>query len=159
MKSPSQSVCSEAKNVPTTNASAERDFGMLDRLMRMKPKALDMVYEGMIMFNLNKTKEWRDSLPKEQLDDAMEKARKSKSLQKKLYLERKQAIHETRVEKLNLANQEKERKARNNALEKEKLNLEIANLGGIWVDENEVKEVISKFHSDKKKERSLENST
>ena len=60
LSNPSETLISEAKSVPTTNVLAERDFGMLDRLMRSKPKALDIVYEGIIMFKLNKTKQWRD---------------------------------------------------------------------------------------------------
>ena len=58
----SETLIFEAKSVPTTNTLAERDFGMLDRLMRSKPKALDIVYEGIIMFKLNKTKQWRHFL-------------------------------------------------------------------------------------------------
>ena len=52
----SESLIQVAKSVPATNADAERDFGMLDRLMKIKPKALDIVYEGIIMFNRNKMK-------------------------------------------------------------------------------------------------------
>ena len=33
----------EAMTASTTNADSERDFGMVDRLMRVKPKALDLV--------------------------------------------------------------------------------------------------------------------
>ena len=93
-------MISESKSVPTTNALAERDFGMLDRLMRSKPNALDIVYEGIIMFRLNKTKQWRDSLSKKELSSVMAIARKSKKLQKKTYFERKLKIHEQRVQKL-----------------------------------------------------------
>ena len=63
----------EAKNVVATNADPERDFGMLDRLMKIKPKALDLVYEGIIMFNRNKTAEWRNNLRPEKLKVVMEK--------------------------------------------------------------------------------------
>ena len=64
--------------VSTTNADPEQDFEMLDRLMRVKPKALDLVYEGVIMFHKNKTAKWRDQLNEENLGKAMECARKSK---------------------------------------------------------------------------------
>ena len=67
--------------VSTTNADPERDFGMLDRLMRIKPKALDLVYEGVIMFRKNKTAKWRDLLSEENLAKAIECARKSKEQQ------------------------------------------------------------------------------
>ena len=45
---------------------------MLDRLMKLKPKALDIVYEGIIMFTANNTRSWHDCLPKEQFDIAMD---------------------------------------------------------------------------------------
>ena len=83
LNNPSEELVQQAVSVPTTNADAERDFGMLDRLMKLKPKALDIVYEGIIMYNRNKTKEWRNSLSKEQLAVVTKKARCSKSLQKK----------------------------------------------------------------------------
>ena len=47
--------------MPTSNVVSEQDFGLLDALVKLKPKALDIVKEGVIMYKLNKTKEWRDS--------------------------------------------------------------------------------------------------
>ena len=44
----------EAMTDSTTNANPERDFGMLNRLMRVKPKALDLVFEEVIMFLKNR---------------------------------------------------------------------------------------------------------
>ena len=67
----------------------EPDFGVLDRLMQIKPKALDFVYEGLTMFAKNKTNLWRDQLSKEQLEMAMESARRSKQKQKDIYIQRK----------------------------------------------------------------------
>ena len=51
---------SETKSVPRTNVGVERDFGMLDRIMRLKPNASVLVYEGIIMSVRNKTSEWRN---------------------------------------------------------------------------------------------------
>ena len=39
---PDQNLCQESVSVPTTNANPEQDFGILDRLMKLKPKALFM---------------------------------------------------------------------------------------------------------------------
>ena len=64
---PDEDLQRDSIAVPTTNASRERDFGILDRLMKVKPKALDLVYEGMIMFTRNNTSKWRGSLTKEKL--------------------------------------------------------------------------------------------
>ena len=73
--SPDESLCQESVSFPTTNANPEQDFGMLDRLMKLKPKALDIVYEGIIMLTANNTRSWHDCLPKEQFDITMDFAR------------------------------------------------------------------------------------
>ena len=52
--------------------------------MKLKPKAVQIIYEGMIMFTRNNTSKWRDSLSKEKLAKAMKFARESKSKQKQL---------------------------------------------------------------------------
>ena len=87
----------DASFVNTTNVVCERDFGVLDRLMRIKPKALDFVYEGLIMFSKNKTNLWRDQLSKEHLEMAMESARKSKQKQKELCIQRKKEIFQKKL--------------------------------------------------------------
>ena len=61
---PSEELIMEAKSTATTNAEAEQDFGMLDRLKKLKPKALDLTLEGMIMYQRNDTTSWRKKLPK-----------------------------------------------------------------------------------------------
>ena len=86
---PNDELRRESMGVPTTNANQERDFEILDRLMKLKPKALDIIYEGMIMFTRNNTSKWRDSLSKEELTKAMKFARESKSKQKQLYIKEK----------------------------------------------------------------------
>ena len=44
-------------SAPATNANPKGDFGMLDRLMKLKPKTLDIVYEGIIKLTADNTKE------------------------------------------------------------------------------------------------------
>ena len=86
-----QELVKETQSVDTTNVEAERDFGMLDRLMKLKPKALDIVHESIIMFTRNKTGEWRDKLSEENLKKAMNFAKNSKKQQKLMYLAKKNA--------------------------------------------------------------------
>ena len=86
-----QELVKETQSVDTTNVEAERDFGMLDRLMKLKPKALDIVHESIIMFTRNKTGEWRDKLSEENLKKAMNFAKNSKKQQKLMYLAKKKA--------------------------------------------------------------------
>ena len=82
---PDQNLCQKILSVPTTNANPEQDFGMLDRLMKLKPKALYILHEGIIMFTANNTRGWCDRLPKDQFDIAMGLARESKKLLGEVY--------------------------------------------------------------------------
>ena len=104
-----QELAKETQSVNTTNVEAERDFGMLDRLMKLKQKALDILHESIIMFTRNKTGEWKDKLSEENLKKAMNFARNSKKQQKLVYLAKKKHIQKTRVAKLCKCMEEKER--------------------------------------------------
>ena len=128
---PDQNLCQETLSVPTTNANPEQDFGMLDRLMKLKPKALDIVYEGIIMFTANNTRGWRDRLPKDQFDITMGFARESKKLQREVYFKKKKKnmIQATRAKRLEKNMEEKRRKDMNLVLKKERLVKEIEKVG------------------------------
>ncbi|XP_066935310.1 reticulocyte-binding protein 2-like [Clytia hemisphaerica] len=154
-KNPSDSLISEASSAPTTNVSAERDFGMLDRLLKLKPKALDLSIEGIIMFNTNKTKEWRNSLSKEKLSEVMEAARKSKEKQKKLYHKRKEIIFEQRATKLANEYEERKQKEVNLVLEKERLAIEIESHGGLWSNEEKVSSALESMNTIKEKREAI----
>ena len=76
--------CSEdlrkvSTSVLKTNAVSERDFGMLDRLIREKPNANQITLEAIIMTQTNKTSALRDSLPEEKRKRMMEWARLSQN--------------------------------------------------------------------------------
>ena len=47
----------ETVSVSTTNSIEERNFGMLDRLIREKPNANMITYKSIIMNRTNKTPE------------------------------------------------------------------------------------------------------
>ena len=73
-----QELLKETESVNTTNVETEQDFGKLDKLMKLKPKALDIVHESTIMFTRNKTSQWRDKRSEENLKKAMNFAENSK---------------------------------------------------------------------------------
>ena len=56
---PCEQLYKETVSVSTTNSIAERNFGMLDRLIREKPNANMLTYKAIIMNRSNKTSEWR----------------------------------------------------------------------------------------------------
>ena len=130
----------------------EPDFGVLDRLMQIKPMALDFVYEGLTMFAKNKTNLWRDQLSKEQLEMAMESARRFKQKQKdvcKKEIFQKKALHlQSNVE-------EKQPKEKLLALEKEKLLKQLNGLGGGGGRSTDVEKRLQMFFTDKEKKFAL----
>ena len=65
---------------------------MLNRLIRVNPKALDLVYEEVIMFCKNETAKRKDQLSDENLGKAMECPKKSKPQQRHLYIKNKKEI-------------------------------------------------------------------
>ena len=60
------------ESLATTNIDPERDLEMLDCLMKLKTKALDLAYKENIMYVRNKTSEWRDKLSEEKPDKALD---------------------------------------------------------------------------------------
>ena len=89
----------QTESVPRTNVGVERDFGMLDRIMRLKPSATVNVYESVIMSVRNKTSEWRKGLPARQREEFMEFARKSVQDQRREYAHRVKTLWAQREEK------------------------------------------------------------
>ena len=53
-----ETLIAEVASVPTTNVSPERDFAVLDRLLREKPNAHTVALEAIIMFAHNRTAKW-----------------------------------------------------------------------------------------------------
>ena len=54
---PCEQLYKETGSVSTTNSIVERNFGMIDRLIREKPNANMITYEAIIMSRSNKTLE------------------------------------------------------------------------------------------------------
>ena len=78
---PCEQLYKETVSVSTTNSIAERNFGMLDRLIRKKPNASMIIYEAIIMNRSNKISEWRKNLSPEKRSLMMKWARESATKQ------------------------------------------------------------------------------
>ena len=48
----------ETASVPPTNVAPERDFAVLDRILREKPNASLVALESLILYSHNKTSQW-----------------------------------------------------------------------------------------------------
>jgi len=73
----SETLRKDTMSVSTTNSMTERNFGMLDRLIREKPNANMITYESIIMNATNKTSVWKDSLSAEKSQSVMKWERES----------------------------------------------------------------------------------
>ena len=133
--SPTEELIQQCKSVPTTNAEAERDFGMLDRLKKLKPQALDLTIEGIIICQQNKTKNWHDKLSTDALEKVMASARKSKKMQKEQYRKRMAEIQKALVQKMENKEKKKQEKERQLLIQKEQLTNQINEYGGLWSKE------------------------
>ena len=82
--------------MPKTNVSVERNFRMLDRAMKCKPKANTNCLESIIMYSKTKTGKWLSNLSNEKRTKFMKAARKQKRVQKQKYAMRAKKIWESR---------------------------------------------------------------
>ena len=95
--------------------------GILDGIIKLKPKDLDLAYGGNITYLSNKTSQWRDKLSKETLGKALDFAKKSQSKDKALYFKNKKNNSRKKAMKLKHGMEEKEKKEKTEPEEKEKL--------------------------------------
>ena len=145
----------QAVNVPATNMASERDFGVFDLLLHLRPAARLISHEALVMWTNNKTTAWLNSLSPEDKEKCMADARANTGAILARYKERKEKIFQQRKEKLlekQRAKEEAERKLR-----QQRLNLvnSIAELGGPWKSEKDIKDGLMKFASEKERQKAL----
>lgn len=135
---PSPELLAQAANVPATNMASERDFGVFDLLLHLKPAARLISHEALVLWTNNKTTSRLNSLSPEDKQMCMAEARANTSKIIARYKERKEKIFQQRKEKLvekQRAKEEAERKQR-----QQRLNLvsSITELGGPWKSEKRI---------------------
>ena len=131
---PCEQLYEETVSVSTTNSIAERNFGMLDRLIREKQNANMIIYEAIIMNRSCKTSEWSKNLSPEKKSLMRKCARESAIQQYQLFkqcrIELRKAKNEKRLDKTEEARKKECRKR----LIKERLWAEIIiQYGGLWL--------------------------
>ena len=122
--------------------------------MKLKPKALDLAYEGNILYIINRTNEWRNKLTPEELDKVPEFAKKPKSRQKASYFWNKKLMFERKNKKLKERMEQKGKKEKRNAEENERLIRQLNGFGGLW-DLDVVDTKLGKLSSEKEKRLAL----
>jgi len=121
----SETLRKDTMSVSTTNSMAERNFGMLDRLIREKPNANMITYESIIMNATNKTSVWKDSLSAEKSQSVMKWERES-----------------VRSQVWRLKDENKTRS---------EVSSKISEIGGLWLEEDQVEVKLNGLGSEKEK--------
>ena len=102
------------------------------------------------MSSKSKTNLWRDQLSKEQLEMAMEIARRFKKKRKELYIQRKKETFQKKDLRLQANVDEKQQKEKLLALEKEKLLKQLNDFWGLW-GSADLEKRLPMFFADKEK--------
>ena len=144
-------LMNETVSVKRTNVDSERDFGMLDVLMRLRPRAWCIVHESLVMLKRNKMLEWLDGLDEKRMKEVMEVGRKSVEVQRKEYLERMGEIERKKSEKVDEKFREKQRKEVNAQIRKEKVSADLNEVGGLWMNEDDLEVNVSGMNEKEKR--------
>ena len=104
---PSESLKQSTSNVPTTNVVSERDFAILDMLVRQKPNATTLALESLTMWLNNNTKKWMEGLDPSKKTELLKEAREGATTAHAKFQLRKQQLLEQKKNKLLLKQTEK----------------------------------------------------
>ena len=148
---PDSTLKTQTVSVNTTNNIAERNFGMLDRLIREKPNANLITYESIIMCRTNNMSEWRDSLTSEKRAQMMKWARESTAKQYEDFKARRIQVLKQKNEKRLQKIEEIKKKETRLRIVKEKLCIEISKHGGLWMTEESVDEKLKEYETESAK--------
>ena len=120
--------------MPKTNVCVERDFGMLDRIMNIKPSASVVAIEAMIMATKNRTCQWARALPQHERDKYMSWAKESKESQRKQYADRVKKLWEERQDKIRERKKTDEDKLQTSNEQNQDVYREVHEVcGGVWM--------------------------
>ena len=96
----SDKLQTQTSNVPTTNTVSERDFSVLDLLMRTKPNATVLAQEALTMWAYKKTSAWLQNRSSTEKSDILKEARENATKLKEKFETRKYEIKEKKMKML-----------------------------------------------------------
>ena len=145
---------SQTLSVKKTNTVSERDFAMLDRLIREKPHSTILALEAHILFSNNKTSTWFVSQTPEVQEELMETARKMGRKHKKKFQERLDSIHLKRSELLKDREQAKHASEKRLLLQREKITSDMIQYG-LWQSVEDIEKHLKILKSETQKRDAL----
>ena len=145
---------SQTLSVKKTNTVSERDFAMLDRLIREKPHSTIIALEAHILFSNNKTSSWFASQTPEVQGELMETARRMSQKHKKKFQERLAMIQQKRSELLKMREQAKHASEQRILLQKEKITSDMIQYG-LWQSVEDIDNHLKLAKSETQKREAL----
>ncbi len=145
---PQENIRAISQCVPTTNVISERDFAMLDWLMKFKPHSSTLHKSTLIQWKNNKTAAYLDSLDSNDREKLLEKARKNAPKIASDYKASQLVLREEKLAKLQSKQEEKEKKEENAAAKAVSLTNKLVKFGGVWSSVDEVEGKISNYKSE-----------
>ncbi|CAH1267617.1 Hypp3773 [Branchiostoma lanceolatum] len=148
---PTEAERQKSQHVPTTNVVSERDFAVLDNLLRAKPYATSLSFEAYIMWLNNQTSTWLKNLSAEDKERHMTYARTHASSVREKFQEKKKQIKEQRLQTLLEKQRVKEEKLKRARAKKVALADKVMQIGGVWKSPEEVEEQMEAMSSEQVK--------
>ena len=126
--------------------ASERDFAILDLLIRLKPHATILAYEALIMWQNTGTLACLQEKSDEHKQKLMESARKGASEAQSRYRERRKILQSQKLEKLKIKKNSKEETPHKAQKQKVKAILNLSRLGLlVWTQVEEVDNELAKI--------------
>ena len=138
--------------VPATNIASERDFAILDRLMRCKPSASTTCLEALTLWMNNKTAQWFDSKSENEKKHLMDEARRNGQKIRETQKTRKEDLRKARLEKLEKKQKEKDDSERKKFETKLNLSNKLVETG-LWTTETDMNLVLKDLTDKEKREK------
>ena len=124
--------------VPKTNRKAESGFGFWDHLKKRCPSIKPPAAEARILWSMNKTSEWYESLDAEQQKQVMENAMKSTPAMLAKSKERERQMLELRAARLQEQREQVRQKEVKEVQKRMGWVAKVEALGGLWKSEEEM---------------------
>ena len=147
-------IVNETASVPTTNVAPERDFAVLDRMIREKPNANLVALESMILYSHNKSSLWLEQKTHEEKESLLKAARTLAPVIREKFKRRRKEIETRRGEALMQKEQAIAKRELKIVQEKEKLTKEIEVIS-LWMNKGDVESGLQSLKSRNEKIRVL----
>ena len=142
---PTTKIVNETQSVPATNVRSERDFGILDRLLRENPNASTVAIEALILYSNNQTASWLSRKSEEEKSKLISACIKLGREQRAIYQARREEIRAYQQNEIKKKEEEIFRKHQRSLKQKEELTKDIVKIG-LWISEKEITTKLEKIH-------------